>query len=85
MHLAVIFSLSNVKKAPGEFGIIHNLSFPKNQSVKSSIPKSNSQVKYKSIEYYYHCYSINQTVWLQRIDGKNGHSRWFPEYPCSSC
>lgn len=39
------------KKAPGEFRIIHDLSFPKNQSVNSLIPKSNSQVVYESIKH----------------------------------
>lgn len=39
------------KKAPGEFRIIHDLSFPKHQSVNSFIPKSNSQVEYESIEH----------------------------------
>lgn len=39
------------KKTPGEYRIIHDLSFPKNMSVNSHIPKSNSQVQYESIEH----------------------------------
>lgn len=38
------------KKDPGDFRIIHDLSFPQNLSVNSFIPKSNSTVQYDSIE-----------------------------------
>ena len=38
------------KKNPGEFRIIHDLSFPKEQSVNSFIPQHNSTVQYESID-----------------------------------
>ena len=38
------------KKAPGEYRIIHDLSFPEGQSVNSYIPTSNSTVQYESID-----------------------------------
>lgn len=34
----------------GKFRVIHDLSFPKNQSVNSNIPRENSAVQYDSID-----------------------------------
>lgn len=38
------------KKAPGQFRLIHDLSYPENNSVNSQIPAVNSQVSYDSID-----------------------------------
>jgi hypothetical protein len=42
------------KKTPGEFRIIHDLSFPKDNSVNSHTPTENSTVQYESIENIIH-------------------------------
>lgn len=38
------------KGSTGKFRVIHDLSFPKNQSVNSNIPRENSAVQYDSID-----------------------------------
>ena len=38
------------KSEPGKFRVIHDLSFPRNNSVNSRIPPENSQVTYDSID-----------------------------------
>lgn len=38
------------KSEPGKFRIIHDLSYSKNASVNSGVPKENSQVHYDSID-----------------------------------
>lgn len=38
------------KKTPGEFRMIHNLSFPKGDSINDGIPEENSKVQYSSIQ-----------------------------------
>ena len=42
------------KKTSGEFRIIHDLSFPKDQSMNSFIPQQNSTVQYESIDNVIH-------------------------------
>jgi hypothetical protein len=38
------------KKNPGEFRVIHHLSYPENESINSGIPESKCTVKYQTIE-----------------------------------
>lgn len=38
------------KSEPGKFRVIHDLSFPKHDSVNLLIPEENSKVKYDSID-----------------------------------
>ena len=38
------------KKAPGEFRLIHHLSFPEGDSINSNIPKEMTAVSYQSID-----------------------------------
>lgn len=40
----------SLKKAQGQFRLIHDLSYPENNSVNSQIPAVNSQVSYDSID-----------------------------------
>lgn len=42
--------LVNCKGSTGKFRVIHDLSFPKNQSVNSNIPREHSAVQYDSID-----------------------------------
>lgn len=39
------------KSEPGKFRIIHDLSYPKNNSVNTNIPKENSVVQYDTIDW----------------------------------
>ena len=38
------------KKAPGEFRLIHHLSFPEGDAINSNIPKEMTAVSYQSID-----------------------------------
>ena len=40
------------KKEPGEFRLIHDLSFPKASSVNTCIPREASTVQYESLDYF---------------------------------
>jgi hypothetical protein len=42
--------LSYQKNIPGKFRLIHDLSFPKGNSINSHIPSENSAVQYDSID-----------------------------------
>ena len=52
LHLNRILNLSIIlfvpKKTPGEFKIIHDLSFPVGSSVNEHIPRENTTVQYES-------------------------------------
>jgi hypothetical protein len=47
------------KKAPNEFRLIHNLSFPRGDSINEGIPQEFSAVSYQDLD---HCISIIQSI-----------------------
>jgi hypothetical protein len=57
------------KKAPNEFRLIHNLSFPQGDSVNDGIPSEFSRVTYEDLD---HCISIIQSIGRNTLISKAG-------------
>jgi hypothetical protein len=71
------------KKSPGQFRIIHNLSFPRGDSVNSNIPPGSTSVSYELLDY---AISIIQSVGHNCLIAKadiESAFRLLPLHPCS--
>jgi hypothetical protein len=66
------------KKTPGEFRLIHDLSYPEGKSINCLILPENSKVQYESIENVIH---LIKTFGPHALMAKKGYRGWFQKHP----
>lgn len=66
------------KSEPGKFRIIHDLLYPKNNSVNTNIPKENSVVQYDTINWVI---NMGATIWAILSYDKNRYRGCLLDYP----